>query len=166
MKKVVIIGVGGKSTLSTRLGKHLRLPVYHLDQHFWLPNWVERDKSKHKKIHDGLIKNDKWIIDGNIGVNSGMLDERLKLSDTVIFLNYPFWRVVLPRWFRRIWRYRGTTRPDMAKGNPEKFDWQYFKYLKSYDRKNVLTKLKRYQKDKQVLVFTKPKQAREFLKNL
>ncbi|CAN5425511.1 hypothetical protein BH10ACI2_BH10ACI2_22620 [soil metagenome] len=43
MKKVIVIGSGGagKSTFSRLLGAKLGLPVVHLDQLYWRPDWVK-----------------------------------------------------------------------------------------------------------------------------
>ena len=44
MQRIIIIGCGGagKSTLARKLGEVLDLPVVHLDQLFWKPNWHRR----------------------------------------------------------------------------------------------------------------------------
>ena len=46
MERIMIIGCGGsgKSTLARQLGQKLNMPVVHLDQLWWLPGWVERDR--------------------------------------------------------------------------------------------------------------------------
>jgi len=44
-KRILIIGISGagKTTLARALGKTYKLPVIHLDQHFWLPGWKMPD---------------------------------------------------------------------------------------------------------------------------
>jgi adenylate kinase family enzyme len=56
------------------------------------------------------------------------LDERLERADTVFYLDYPI-HLCLTRLIRRIWTYRGRTRPDMTEGCPERFDLEFLIYL-------------------------------------
>ena len=44
MQRIVVMGPpgSGKSTLARRLGARHGLPVFHLDQAYWRPGWVER----------------------------------------------------------------------------------------------------------------------------
>ena len=65
------------------------------------------------------------MIDGNYG---GTLSERLERSDTVVYLDYPI-SLCVRRLLRRIWTYRGRTRPDMTAGCPERFDLGFLFYL-------------------------------------
>ena len=163
MQRIVIVGIGGKSTLAAKLGERTNLPVYHLDKYYWLANWQERDREEMKKIVDKIVARNKWIIEGNFGMHDSWIDGRLSKADAIIFLNYPFYRVVLPRVLQRRWQYRGKTRPDIADNNREKLNWDFLKYLKSYDRKSMIEKLEPYKNQSQVFVFTKTKQAEDFL---
>lgn len=54
--------------------------------------------------------------------------ERLPHADTVIYLDYPI-SLCVTRLLRRIWTYRGRTRPDMTEGCPERFDLGFLFYL-------------------------------------
>ncbi|GAB0150938.1 hypothetical protein [Marinobacterium sp. BA1] len=86
MKKIAVIGSGGsgKSTFSALLGKELNLPVHHLDQLYWKPNWVKTPKEDWIKIQKGICDSECWIIDGNY---QSTLDIRFEACDTVIFLD-------------------------------------------------------------------------------
>ena len=53
---------------------------------------------------------------------------RLERADTVLYLDYPI-RLSVTRLFKRIWKYRGQTRPDMADDWPERFDPGFLFYL-------------------------------------
>ena len=53
---------------------------------------------------------------------------RLERADTVLYLDYPI-RLSVTRLFKRIWKYRGQTRPDMADDCPERFDPGFLFYL-------------------------------------
>lgn len=131
MQRVLIIGPcgAGKSTLAAELGRTLDLPVYHMDQLNWRPGWVESSKDEIRARLAAITASDRWLIDGNYG---GTLDARLARADTVVYLDFPIrlcaWRVL-----RRIWTYRGQTRPDMTEGCPERFDLEFFLYLLAWN---------------------------------
>ena len=127
MQRVLVIGPcgAGKSTLAGELGRRLQLPVFHMDQLNWRPGWVESSKDEIREKLADIVATDRWLIDGTYG---GTLGERLVRADTVIYLDYPI-RLCVARLLRRIWTYRGTTRPDMTKGCPERFDLGFLFYL-------------------------------------
>ncbi len=127
MQRVLIIGPcgAGKSTLARELGSKHGLPVFHMDQLNWKAGWVESSTDEICEKLSAIIVTDRWLIDGTYG---GTLRERLERADTVIYLDYPI-RLCVMRLLRRIWRYRGTTRPDMTKGCPERFDFGFLLYL-------------------------------------
>lgn len=127
MQRVLIIGPcgSGKSTLARILGARLNLPVFHMDQINWRPGWVESSKDEIREKLATIVAADRWLIDGNYG---GTLTERLERADTVLYLDYQI-SLCLRRVFRRIWTYRGRTRPDMTEGCPERFDLPFTFYL-------------------------------------
>lgn len=127
MNRVLVIGPcgAGKSTLSAELGQKLNLPVFHMDKLNWNPGWVESSKDEIREKLATIVAADRWLIDGNYG---GTLTERLERADTVLYLDYPI-SLCLRRVFRRIWTYRGRTRPDMTEGCPERFDLEFTFYL-------------------------------------
>ena len=89
MEKVTIIGNGGagKSTLAIVLGKAKRLPVYHLDQFVWKPNWQAVTEEEFGNIHKKLISEKKWVVEG-LGYNS-TVEDRFQHSDTIIYIDFP-----------------------------------------------------------------------------
>lgn len=127
MHRVLIIGPcgAGKSTLAAALGDRLGLPVFHMDQLNWQPGWVESSKAAIRERLATILSADRWLIDGNYG---GTLALRLARADTVIYLDYPI-SLCLVRLLRRIWIYRGRSRPDMPDGCPERFDLGFFLYV-------------------------------------
>jgi adenylate kinase family enzyme len=166
MKKILIIGSGGagKSIFARRLGATLKLEVIHLDTLYWSSGWVEMPKDKWRTAVEELLKRDSWIMDGNYG---GTLDIRLRVCDHVIFLDVPrlicLWRVL-----KRITLYREGSRPDMAAGCPEKFDWKFIKYIWDYPRKRkpaILEKLKFYSQSKMVIILKSQAEIETFLAN-
>lgn len=101
MNKITIIGGSGtgKTTLATNLSLDLKLPVYHLDAFNYYPNWQERNKGERDKLILEKIKEDKWVIDGTY---TSTLEERLNMSDLVIYLDYSTFaqiKGVLSRYF-------------------------------------------------------------------
>lgn len=161
----MIIGVGGsgKSTLSKRLHQLTDLPLHHLDQYFWLPNWTEIDKAEWQKVNREIISNDEWIIDGNYG---STMDMRLERADTVIFLNRP-WYVSLFRVLKRTFLSYGKTRDDMTQDCPERFDWIFTFYIIHYNRTrrpSILKKLAALSEEKSVYILKNDKAIEQFVK--
>mgnify|MGYP003651732563 CR=1 FL=1 len=119
----------GKSTFSRELARLTRLPIISLDQIFWRPGWMEGDLSVFASKISTLAQNPYWIMDGNYGRT---LSARLAYADTVIFLDMPrmlcLWRVIF-----RTARSYGRVREDMPEGCPERFDWEFLKYILNFN---------------------------------
>ncbi|MFI9845958.1 hypothetical protein ACIHFD_53655 [Nonomuraea sp. NPDC051941] len=121
MKRVVILGRGGsgKSTLAARLGTITGLPVIELDKHFWRPDLEATPPDQWAAIQGELVRAETWIMDGDLGPYD-VLDVRLQAADTVILLDFSFWRCAW-RAIRRsreradfwlwVWAYRRRSRP-------------------------------------------------------
>ncbi|MEU6784571.1 hypothetical protein ABZ912_35695 [Nonomuraea angiospora] len=121
MRRVVILGRGGsgKSTLATRLGAITGLPVIELDKHFWRPGLEATPADQWAAVQGELVRAEAWIMDGDLGPYD-VLDVRLRAADTVILLDFSFWRCAW-RAIRRsreradfwlwVWAYRRRSRP-------------------------------------------------------
>ena len=152
-KRILILDCSGagKSTLARALQAKLELPIIHLDQHYWKPNWVESTKEEWETNVQELIAGDEWIMDGNYG---GTLDIRIPRTDTIIFLDVSTW-TCLYRVTRRIFKYWGKVRPDMTEDCVERFDLEFLHYVLMYNftrRKSLIKKLKGLGKDKNVFI--------------
>lgn len=130
MQRILVIGSpgAGKSVFATKLAAVSGLPLVHLDQHYWLPGWVEPDDAAWHVRLQQIIAGDRWIIDGNYG---GSMALRMTRADTVIVLDYPSWLCVT-RLLGRIARTRGNVRPDMADGCTEQFNLGFIGYTATF----------------------------------
>ena len=134
MERIVIIGCSGsgKSTLACRLGKKRNLPIVHLDRLFWKPGWQESTAEEFDKILAAELEKDQWIMDGNF---NRTIPQRIAKCDTVIYLDYNrfvcLWGVIC-----RVIKSYGKTRPDMGEDCPERFDWEFIKWIWNFNRTN------------------------------
>ncbi len=137
----MIIGFSGagKSTLAMRMGEALGIEPTHMDKLHWLPGWVENTSDNKRAALAEVLKQDRWIIDGNYrGI---CWQERIQMADTVIFVDVNRFTCLYRTWKRsRI--YKGKTRPDMGEGCPEKFDFEFAKWVLLDGRKKRKAYLK------------------------
>ncbi|MDD4050498.1 MAG: hypothetical protein PHR28_01185 [candidate division Zixibacteria bacterium] len=167
MNRILVIGHAGagKSTLAAKLGSILKLPVIHLDQHFWKPGWVETEQGAwREKVHQ-LVSGEKWIIDGNY---DRTLDIRLPRADAVIFLDFPT-RICMWRIMKRIISGYGKTRLDLAPGCPEKIDLEFLRWAWRFRRDvrpKVYAGLEKYYRGKELIILTTPAEVSAFLSSL
>lgn len=152
----------GKSTLSTKLGKKLKIEVTHLDKIYWKPNWVKPDKKEWESLQRKLVQKKSWIIDGNY---KSSMDIRLTAADTVIFLDFPkllcFYRVIK----RRI-IYRNGPRPEMPSYLKEQISFQFIKWILSYPRQSIVIKLDKVRSEKQIIILRTPREVENFVNQL
>jgi adenylate kinase family enzyme len=134
MQRVAVIGCGGagKTTLANALGTRLRLPVLHIDGFYWQDKpgigRVESTPEEWRQIHDDLLKDGQWIIDG---MKLGVLEARLAAADTAVFLDLPAWRCLSGVLSRRL-RYRGQLRPDV--GVYDRINVDFIRWIWSFRR--------------------------------
>ncbi len=161
--RIAVIGCpgSGKTTLSNELGLLLNRTVIHLDKVLWNPNWQMLPYDERKVIHDDLIAQDKWLIDG---MWRSHLVDRFKRATTVIFLDYKR-SVSLHRALKRRIKYAGKQRDDIADGCLEKLDNDFMRYIWSF-RKNVRPLIYNLIKDNpqiSVVILSSSKTAKRFL---
>jgi adenylate kinase family enzyme len=165
MRRVLIIGSAGagKSTLAATLATKLRLPLIHLDAHFWQPGWRETPRDVWRQRVASLLEGDAWVMDGNYG---GTLAERVEAADTIILLAFPR-ALCLYRVLRRVIRHHGRARPDLNPGCPEQWpSWEFLRWIWNYPKRSlprVLEILRGHEAGKRVIVLRSPAQVRRFL---
>jgi adenylate kinase family enzyme len=132
-----------------------------------LPGWEIRSlEEKRKLTKEFLDAHDSWVIDGTY--SRLYFDERMEASDKIILLLFN--RVsCLYRTYSRYLKYKNTTRPDMANGCNEKFDFEFFKWVMWLGRsKTAVTRFKTLAEkypDK-VIIIKNQKQLDKFIKTL
>ena len=166
MKKVLVIGSSGagKSTFSRLLGEITGIEVVHLDKIHWRAGWIEPPKDEWRKTVEDYLKKESWIMDGNY---SGTLALRLEKCDTVIFLDLPR-TICTRRVIKRFFLYRKISRPDMAEGCAEKFDWEFVKWTWNYPKRSkprVEELLKRVEGEKTIFRLKSNREVKGFLVN-
>lgn len=134
MERIMIIGCSGsgKSRLALELKEKLGLPVVHLDQLWHKNGWQHISREDFDSRLALAMNMDRWIIDGNY---SRTIPQRLSQCDTIIYLDFERWECLLGV-AERVLRYRGKVRPDMADGCPERFDWEFIKFVWNFNKNN------------------------------
>ena len=166
MERIMIIGCGGsgKSKLAKQLGERTGLPVVHLDQLFWTPGWVSVSKEEFDRRHRKAIAQEKWIIDGNF---DRTIPERLTRCDTVVYLDFSRLACIMGV-TKRILTTNGKVRPDMGEGCPERFDWDFLRWVWNFN-KNKREKNYRLLNDAQgiqVIILKNRRQVKRFLQSI
>ena len=150
----------GKSTLARALGAKLGLPVIHLDQLWWKEGWVESDRQTFDDRLAALVEENRWIIDGNY---NRTMPERLQYCDTVIYLDFSRW-LCLWGFFHRLLTRKGTARPDLPEGCPEKLEWDFLKYIWNFNKNNRVLNYTRIAKSKHATAYVlKNRKKKKFL---
>jgi len=132
MQRVLVIGStgAGKSTFAIALGAATGLPVIHIDRLFGQAGWVRTPHEDYLAKMRAAIAGDRWIFDG---VNVTTFDLRIPRADTIVWLKRSralcLWRIA-----GRVLTTYGTVRSDMAPGCPEKFDWEFIKWVWNFPR--------------------------------
>ncbi len=127
--KIAVVGYSGsgKSTLARRLGELYDIPVLHLDSVHWLPGWAERPKEEEQTMVEAFLDgHESWVIDGNYGDLS--YERRMAEADRIVQLLFPP-LTALVRVLRRRRQYKGSNRPDLPEGCPEKVDGEFIRWV-------------------------------------
>ncbi|MBL4932023.1 hypothetical protein [Clostridium paridis] len=93
MSKIYVIGIvaSGKTTLSKKLSRELKIPHYEVDCIVWHETDTERYKrtpDKQVELIKDIDKVGEWIIEGTYRSSCHCL---LDMADSIIFLDPPLW---------------------------------------------------------------------------
>ena len=131
------------------------------------PSWQDSDREwMLGEMKNFLTKHETWVIDGNY--SWCCYEERMQEADQIIFLNFSPWTCLF-RAFKRYLTYRGKVRESMAAGCPERFDWDFIRWILWDGRtKNAKERYQRVQENypEKVIVLRSQKEMEYFLENL
>jgi adenylate kinase family enzyme len=131
--RVLVIGCSGsgKSTLAQALSSLFALPYISMDRDvFWMPGWTQRPRAEALEIVVRAVAQPRWIMDGT---SPGTLPLRLPRTDLVLWLR-PRRHVSLYGVISRWLRFRGRTRPEMAKNCPERVTLEFLSYIWNFEK--------------------------------
>ncbi len=167
INRIAIVGCSGsgKSTLTHEVETITGLPVCHIDQLFWLPNWVERPTKEFHALHDKQIQKKQWIMDGNC---TSLATKRFEQADLILFFDYPL-RVSFFRIIKRIITTYGKNRQDMADGCHEHINFPFLRYVLNFrkeTRPKIVKALTATNKTQACITFKTQSDVDDFLKTL
>lgn len=163
MKRAIIIGCpgGGKSTFARALHEKTGLPLIYLDMLNWNADRTTVPREVFRERLANALKGREWIIDGNY---CSTMEQRIIVSDTVFFLDYPpeiCMEGILSR--------RGTVRPDMPWVEaPDDVDEEFVEFVRNFEvetRPIVLGLLAKYS-DRTIISFRSRQEAENYLNTL
>ena len=165
--RVLVIGCsgGGKSTLSLKLSQILSLEYISIDRDIrWLPGWVVRDEQEQRQLWQALVQDQRWIMDGT---SPGSFDIRLPRTQLVLWVRVPRYLAFIGL-FRRVLRYYGTTRPEMAEGCNEPLpDLEFLSYIWNFEKHSsprVIKNLDLYGPTVPVLILNSRREMAQLIK--
>lgn len=163
--KVCLFGCpgSGKSTLGKSLSSIMNIKVYHLDNIYWLPNWVNISREEFNRKLGELLALDQYIIEGNY---NRTLQLRLDECDLAIYLDFNRY-ACLTSVIKRYFQYRNKTRDDITPGCDEALDKQFISYVWNFNknhRKDYYSKLENM--NKPYVILKSRREVKRFLKEL
>lgn len=115
-RRVSVVGVSGagKTHLSRRLAGVLGVPWVELDAIHHQPDWTPLERGEFRRRVAESVRADGWVIDGNYSM---IRDIVWGAADTVVWLDYPRWRVMISLVGRTLGR--AVRRQELWNGNRE-----------------------------------------------
>ncbi|UJG43151.1 MAG: hypothetical protein K9W46_12350 [Candidatus Heimdallarchaeum endolithica] len=101
--RIVVYGApgSGKTFLATKLSAILSIPKYSIDDYFWKKSWQESSKEELKEKILPILKQEKWILDGNY---SEIRPYALEKAELAIILKIPAIQCILNIFIRTLFR--------------------------------------------------------------
>ena len=120
LSRINVVGTSGtgKSTFAKKLSKTLNTNYIEMDAIFWKSNWTESSDQEFGKKLEVALAPKSWVLDGNY---NRMVPVKWKYTQTVIWIDYSFKRVLFQAFKRAI--YRSLTKKELWPGtnNRESF---------------------------------------------
>ena len=91
-QRISVVGTtgSGKTTVAREISSRLKLPFIELDALYWDENWTGVSEPVFQERVISVTKAEHWVIDGNYSRIRSLVWER---ADTVVCLDYSFWRM-------------------------------------------------------------------------
>lgn len=115
-QRVSVVGVSGagKSYLARRLADALQVPWIELDAIYHQADWTPLERDEFRRRVTERVRGGGWVIDGNYSVARDVV---WGAADTVVWLDYPRWRVMVSLVGRTLGR--AVRRQELWNGNRE-----------------------------------------------
>lgn len=122
-RRISVVGTtgSGKTTVAREISKRLQLPHIELDALYWDENWTGVSDQVFRDRVIRAINAERWVIDGNYSRVRNLVWER---ADTVVYLNYSFWRTFWQLFMRTI--KRSIQQEELWNGNREDLGKSFF----------------------------------------
>ncbi|MDH3943781.1 MAG: adenylate kinase [Anaerolineae bacterium] len=123
MRRINVVGTSGsgKSSTAQRIAATLGYPHVEIDALFWQPDWEGRPDDEFFPMVTQAASGDRWVIDGNYSRVRPIVWAR---ADTVVWLDYPLWVIMLQLLHRTITR--SLTKQTLWSGNRESIAKAFF----------------------------------------
>ncbi|MCJ8311446.1 MAG: adenylate kinase [Saccharospirillaceae bacterium] len=175
MKKINVIGTtgSGKSTFSKLLANKIGCPYIQMDQLYWKPNWIEATDDEFIPKVKVAVSGDSWVLDGNYSRTN---DIKWENADTIIWVDFSFFRTLLQLFKRTVIRLMSKQELWLGTGNKESFCKSFMSkksifvwFFKNYQKnKSRYSELMQSPKVKHVefIRLRNPKEVKQFIINL
>jgi adenylate kinase family enzyme len=166
MQRVLVMGCpgAGKTTFALTLADKLSVPFVSIDRLYWQPGWREPNTADFAALISKEAEKPAWVMDGDY-LRRGAGELRRARAHAIVWFDLPR-RVCLTSALRRIVTTYGQVRLEMAPGCPERLDWEFLKYIWTYQveqRPKLLNYFAALRADQRLMTFTARAQAATFL---
>jgi adenylate kinase family enzyme len=169
MQRIAVIGNagGGKTTLCRKLSKIFKIEVHHIDLIQWKPNWQRTPVEEFNIVHESILAQDSWIIDGFGPMEA--INKRFALADTLIFIDYP---LVIHYWWSMKRQLKTIIKPrdDLPKNCPMlPKTWELIQvmwYVHKQLRPELLKLASQFHTERRLIYLRSPHEMKQFLQEM